>query len=128
MLVSHARAQSASIRADGAAARMQTLGACLLDLAGASDARLRAMLEEQAIAYVGAIRFSAEDQLADASLPGAWHDILRQWLKSPTLKLDRASLQESLAALQAVRTDAHNYGSTLLAWPRIWSYCRERFA
>jgi len=128
LLITHARAQMSSIRGDGAAARMRTLGACLLDLAAASDAKLRAMLEEQAIAYVGAMRFSAEEQLADSSLPVAWHEILRRWLDSSAFQLDRASLRASIVAPEQVRTEAQHYGRTLLAWPHLWDYCRERFA
>ena len=125
MLVTHARALLPAIRADGAAARMRTLGACLLDLAAAKDSKLRDMLDEQAIDYVARIRFSTEEQLADASLPVAWQALLQQWLRSPLLSLDAP--RPSLVAPEQVRTEAEHYGRTLLAWPQIWDHCRERF-
>jgi len=128
LLIRHAGALLPAIRAHGAAERMRTLGACLLDLAAANDSKLRDMLEEQAIDYVARIRFSAEEQLADSSLPVAWHDILLRWLGSPMFRLDSASLRASMLAPEAVRTEAEEYGRTLQAWPQIWDYCRERWA
>jgi hypothetical protein len=125
VLIRHAGALLPAIRADGATARMHTLGACLLDLAAASDSKLRDLLDEQAIDYVARIRFSTEEQLADASLPVAWQALLQQWLRSPLLRLD--AMRPPLVAPEQVRIEAEQYGRTLLAWPQIWDHCRERF-
>jgi hypothetical protein len=128
LLITHARAVLPAIRAEGGVERMRALGACLLDLAAADDGKLRDLLEEQAIEYVGRIRFSVQEQLTDSSLPGAWHELLQRWRQAPAFKLDRASLQASIVAPEQVRTEAQHYGRTLGAWPQIWSHCRERFA
>ena len=128
LLITHARAMSPAIRAEAAAERMRTLGACLLDLAAASDSTLRNLQEEQAIDYCGRIRFSIQEQLADSSLPVAWHAVLQQWLQGPAFRLDRSSLRASLVAPDAVRGEAQRYGRTLEVWPQIWNHCRERFA
>jgi hypothetical protein len=128
LLITHARALAPSIRGATAADRMRSLSACLLDLAAAPDRTLQGLLEEQAIAYAGRIRFSVEEQLADTSLPGAWHELLQRWLQAPAFALDRAALRASIVAPELVRTEAQHYGRTLAAWPQIWDHCRERFA
>jgi hypothetical protein len=46
----------------------------------------------------------------------------------PHLQLDAASLRASLPTPSIVRTMARDYGRALLAWPQLWSFCRERFA
>jgi hypothetical protein len=71
--------------------------------------------------------FGIREQLDDASLPGAWKDKIRGWLDSPTLKLDTASLEARIAPLESVRTISRAYGRALIAWPRLWTLCRERF-
>ncbi len=128
LLITHARALMPSIRAATAADRMRALSACLLDLAAAPDRTLCGLLEEQAIAYAGRIRFSVEEQLADASLPSAWHELLQRWLQAPAFALDRAALRACVVAPELVRAEAQHYGRTLAAWPQIWGHCRERFA
>jgi hypothetical protein len=126
MLITHSRAVQPSLRSPSPENRIRMLGACILDLATADDARLQSMLEEQALHYATAILFNIHDQLDDASLPPAWKDILRQWLVSPLFKLDRASLRALLADPREVRAEAMRFGKTLMVWPELWAYCRER--
>jgi hypothetical protein len=126
-LVMHARARRTAIAAENPPERMAGLGEMFRDLAEASDARIVAMLEEQSADYASEVRFGIHEQLDDATLPAAWKSTLRDWLGSRLLKLDAESLHASIAAPATVRALAREYGRTLLAWPRLWSHCRERF-
>lgn len=128
LLVTRARALSPALRAEGAAERMHALAAGLLDLAAAGEARLRDLLEEQAIEHASRILFSIQEQLGDASLPAAWHATLQAWQRSPALGLDRESLRSCVVAPEVARAKVQGYARRLAAWPRIWNYCRERFA
>ena len=127
LLWSRARESADSIVSERPEERMAMLGALYLDMAAAGDAELTAMLIAEAAEYTSGIVFGIQDQLDDASLPGAWKDTLRQWLDSPNLKLDTTSLRARIAPLAAVREMAHGYGRALIAWPRLWQLCRDRF-
>ena len=106
---------------------MSMLGALCLDLATASDAELTDIQIQHAAEYAARVHFGIEEQLSDPSLPAAWKDKLKQWLASPNYKLDPASLRARIAPNAAVRALAQGYGRALIAWPRLWSFCRERF-
>jgi hypothetical protein len=127
LLVSYARWRSASIRAEDPGERLATLGSMFVDLGGASDATVIGPLEEQAADHASRILFSMHEQLDDASVLEAWKDTLRQWLASPLLRVDAASLRKHVVSLDTVRSVARDYGRALIAWPRLWAYCRERF-
>jgi hypothetical protein len=127
LLVSYARWRSASIRAEDPAERLATLGSMFVDLGGASDATVIGLLEEQAADHASRILFSMHEQLDDASVQEAWKDTLREWLASPLLRIDAVSLRKHVVSLDTVRTVARDYGRALIAWPRLWAYCRERF-
>ena len=103
------------------------LGALYLDLAAASDAELTDMQIQHAAEYAAHVHFGIEEQLSDPSLPAAWKDKLKQWLASSNYKLDPASLRARITSIAEVRGLAQGYGRALLAWPRLWSFCRERF-
>ena len=126
-LVVHARARRAAIAAENPPERMARLGELFRDLGETGDARLIGMLEEQSADYASEILFGIHEQLDDATLPATWKSTLRDWLGSRLLKLDAESLRASIAAPATVRALAWEYGRTLLAWPRLWSHCRERF-
>ena len=127
LLISYAHRRSASIRADDPSERLATLGDMFVDLGGASRATLTALLEEQAADYVSRIVFSIHEQLDDSAVPAAWKEVLRAWLGSPALKLDAQSLRRHVVPLDPMRSLARGYGRTLIAWPRLWEHCRERF-
>ncbi len=127
LLISYAHRRSASIRAEDPSERLATLGGAFVELGGASDATLIALLEQQAADYVSRIVFSIHEQLDDAAVPAAWKDVLRAWLGSPALKLDAQSLRSHVVPLDSMRSLARDYGRTLIAWPRLWEHCRERF-
>ena len=127
LLWERARESADVIVGERAEERMAMLGALYEDLAGASDPELTSMLVGQAAEYTSRIVFGIREQLDDASLPGAWKDKIRSWLDSPTLKLDTASLEARIATLESVRTISRAYGRALIAWPRLWTLCRERF-
>ena len=127
LLVSYARWRSASIRAGDPAERLATLGSMFVDLGEASDATVMGLLEEQAADHASRILFSMHEQLDDASVPEAWKDTLREWLASPLLRVDAASLRKHVVSLDTVRAVASDYGRALIAWPRLWAYCRDRF-
>jgi hypothetical protein len=127
-LVEHARAHGRSIAAEDPVERMTRLGELFLDLARASDVTLDALLEEQALDYSSALLFGVREQLDAPTLPAAWKSALAEWLDSPTLKLDGASLRASIPAAATVRELAREYGHSLIAWPRLWSYRREQLS
>jgi hypothetical protein len=106
---------------------MARLGEMFRDLGETGDASVIAMLEEQSAEYASDILFGIHEQLDDATLPAAWKSTLRAWLGSPILKLDPESLRASIAPPATVRALAREYGRTLMAWPRLWAHCRERF-
>jgi hypothetical protein len=105
---------------------MAALGAIYLDIADASDATLGELLRERAAAWAAWQVDHLNQQLNDETLPAKWKDALRRWLKSPALQLDSASLDATICAPSAVRAIASEYGKVLIAWPRLWEYCRSR--
>jgi hypothetical protein len=127
LVVSYARWRSASIRAEDAAERLALLGSIFVDLGEASDATVIGLLEEQAADHASRILYNMHEQLDDASVPEAWKNTLRDWLASPLLRVDAASLRKHVVSLDTVRSVARDYGRALIAWPRLWAYCRERF-
>jgi hypothetical protein len=127
LLVAHVRASMPAIAAEHPAQRMSMLGALYLDLAAASDAELTDIQIQHAAEYAARVHFGIEEQLSDPSLPAAWKDALKRWLASPNYQLDPASLRARIAPNAAVRALAQGYGRALIAWPRLWSFCRERF-
>jgi len=127
LLLAHVRASMPAIVAERPGERMSMLGALCLDLATASDAELTDIQIQHAAEYAARVHFGIEEQLSDPSLPAAWKDKLKQWLASPNYKLDPASLRARIAPNAAVRALAQGYGRALIAWPRLWSFCRERF-
>jgi hypothetical protein len=97
----------------------------LVDLASASDATLHGMLEEQAANMAGRLAFRVNEQLDDQTTPGAWKEMLRPWLGSPLLQLDSSSLRRRRAPLDPLRSRARDFGRGLIAWPRLWAWCRD---
>ena len=124
-LIGYARLRSDSIRAREPAARLAALGAAFVDLAAAGDATLRDLLEEQAADRAGRLSFQVNAQLDDAATPAAWKQVLRQWLASPVLRLDSASLRQQPVPLDELRALSREFGRALSAWPRLWAHCRE---
>ncbi len=127
-LIQYAHRRCATLAADTVDGRMATLAACFLELGAASDAVLLELLAEQATGWVSWQVFNLNLQLADPTLPAAWKQALREWLDSPHLKLDAASVRASVPTPAIARTMARDYGRALIAWPQLWSFCRERFA
>jgi hypothetical protein len=127
LLVAHVRASMPAVVAERPGERMSMLGALCLDLAAASDAELTDLQIQHAAEYAARVHFGIEEQLGDPSLPAAWKDKLKQWLASPNYKLNPVSLRARIAPNAAVRALAQGYGRALIAWPRLWSFCRERF-
>jgi hypothetical protein len=124
-LIDYARKRSGSIRAADPAGRLSTLGAMFIDLASASDATLRGVIEEQAADMAGRLAFQINEQLGDNATPAGWKEVLRPWLASPLLQLDPASLAQRPAPLGSLRSVARDFGRALIAWPRLWAWCRE---
>jgi len=124
-LINYARARSPSIRAADPAARLSTLGAMFVDLASASDATLRSVIEEQAANTASRLSFAIDAELRDPAMPEAWKDVIRPWLGAPLLQLDSASLARRAAPLDRLRTVTREFGQTLIAWPRVWAWCRD---
>jgi hypothetical protein len=124
-LIEYARARFGSIRGDGPEERLLALGGAFSDLAAASDARLRSVIEEQAADVAGRLAFQVNEQLHDPATPPSWKDVLRPWLASSLLRLDRASLAARSGDPGVLRGRAREFGRALLAWPRLWAWCRE---
>jgi len=127
LLWDRAHTCAASVVAQRPADRMALLGALYVDLAAAGDAELTETLIGQAAEYVSRIVFGIHEQLDDPSLPSAWKDTLRRWHDSTNFRLDTASLRARIAPLDETRAMANAYGRALIAWPRLWQLCRERF-
>jgi hypothetical protein len=125
VLWERAHTSAASVIAESPAERLALLGVLFIDLAAAGDAELTEMLLAQAAEYASRIVFGIQEQLDDASLPDAWKQTLRRWLDSPNFRFDSASLRARIASLEEVRAMARSYGRTLIAWPRLWDFCRK---
>jgi hypothetical protein len=125
VLIDYARARAASIRAHDPAARLSVLGTFFVDLAAASDSTLYDLVAEQTADRASRLTFLVNEQLDDAAAPAAWKQVLRQWLPSPLLRLDSASLRPRALPLEELRMVARDFGRALIAWPWLWTHCRE---
>jgi hypothetical protein len=125
-LVLHARAHAPGISAEAPRERMIRLGEIFRDFGEASETTLVTALEDQAAEYASSVRFAIQEQLDDPALPETWKSVVRRWLASPILKIDKESLRAAIAPPAAVRAMAQEYGRTLAAWPQLWMHCRER--
>ena len=123
--IDYARARSPSLLGGDPASRLAALGAMLVDLASASDATLRGVIEEQAADMASRLAFQINEQLDDHTTPAAWKEMLSPWLASPLLQLDPVALQRRRVPLGPVRACAREFGRGLIAWPRLWGWCRE---
>jgi hypothetical protein len=106
--------------------RLAAAGALLLDLAAASDATLSELLLEHIEEAVSSVLFSIREQLDDAALPAGWKTRLAAWLEAPAFALDDASLRARAPTPEAMRKLLDVYGRSLLVWPQLWRFCRER--
>lgn len=125
VFIDYARARSPSLRAGDPAARLVALGAMLLDFASSSDTTLHSVIEEQAADMASRLAFQINEQLDDSATPVAWKEMLRPWLASPLLQIDPTSLLRRRPPPGPLRTRAREIGKTLIAWPRLWAWCRE---
>lgn len=105
---------------------LEAMAMLLLDLAAATEARLRDVLLQHAIETGGRALFLIQEQLDDATLPAAWRSALQPWLQSPALKPENA--HERILQPSAFRTLLEAYGQAMLAWPPLWNRSRERNA
>jgi hypothetical protein len=126
ILLEYARMRAASIQAGGPAERLAMVGAFFVDLAAASDTTLAGVVQEQEVSMAARLSFLVNEQLEDSATPESWKQVLRPWLASPVLRMGRESLA-STAHLARLRALARDYGRALIAWPRLWTHCRERF-
>jgi hypothetical protein len=124
-LIAYARGCAGSIRAQDPAARLRALGDSFVDLSAASDAKLGTLIVEQRAASASWRAYAVNEQLHDATTPETWKQVLRQWLGSPLLRLDAATLRQQTLPLDALRSRAREFGRALIAWPRLWAWCRE---
>jgi len=106
--------------------RLAAAGGLLLDLAAASDATLCELAIEHTEEAASGVLFSIREQLDNDALPAGWKKSLAAWLESPAFALDAASLRARAPAPQAIRALADAYGRSLLVWPQLWKFCRER--
>jgi hypothetical protein len=106
--------------------RLAAAGGLLLDLAAASDATLWELAIEHTEEAVSGVLFSTREQLDNNTLPAEWRKSLAAWLESPAFALDATSLRARAPAPQAIRALADAYGRSLLVWPQLWKFCRER--
>jgi len=119
--------RSVAVRAGDPASRLATLGAILVDLAAAGDATLRGLIEEHVVNRASRLAFRVNEQLDDAATPAEWKHVLREWQGSPMLSVDAGSLSQQTISLASLRAQARSFGRALIAWPRLWLHCRERF-
>ena len=103
--------------------RLAAMATLLLDLATATERRLREVLLHHAIDIGSRALFSIQEQLDDPALPAPWKSALAPWLRSPALAPD-AALSRALEPA-AVRALLEEYGRAMIAWPRLWHFCRE---
>jgi hypothetical protein len=125
LLASYAHRSSLSIHACDPAARLATLGEAFVDLGAASDATLHGVIEEHAADHARQVAFRVNEQLDDATTPEGWKQVLRQWVGSPLLRLDAEALRQQRLPPDELRTLARDFGRALIAWPRLWAWCRE---
>jgi hypothetical protein len=113
--------------AEAPEARLTAIGALLLDHAGMSNRVFAEALRAHAAEAGSRTLFAIAEQLADATLPAQWEELLVPWLKSPALAVDEASVAGRTLAPEAVRPLATAYGKAIHVWPQFWNFCRERF-
>jgi len=115
-----------SIVAESAEARLDAMGAMLLDYARMSDRALSDALRWHAADAGSRTLFAIAEQLDDATLPARWKALLAPWLESPAFAADEASIAGRTLAPEVVRPLADAYGRAMVAWPQLWQFCRER--
>jgi hypothetical protein len=126
-LLQIATSREQMIAAASPAARLAMLGSICLDTGSASDVVLRELLETTVRETAAYLTFAIHDQLDDASLPATWKDVLRNWLSSPVVRLDDASVRTQAPSIAGMRSLFTSYGRALHAWPQLWSWCRDRY-
>jgi hypothetical protein len=117
---------AAAVAAESPADRLAAIGSLLLDFAAATDARLTDSLRQHALAAGSQALFRIAEQLDDATLPAQWKTLLAPWLKSPSLAVDGASIEGRVLPPAVMRAHAEACGRAMLAWPKLWEFCRER--
>jgi len=127
LLLGYARLRSDYIKARDAATRLATVGTQLVDLAAAGDATLRELIEEDVATRASRLTFRVNEQLDDAATPAVWKESLRKWLVSPMLSVAPGLVRQQTVPFDSLRAQAREFGRALIAWPRLWSHCRERF-
>ena len=115
------------IVAESPEARLAAAAALLLDYARMSDAALAGALRDHAADAGSRTLFAIAEQLDDATLPARWKAQLVPWLTSPAFAVDRVSVAGRTLAPATVRPLAEACGAAMLAWPRLWKFCRERY-
>jgi hypothetical protein len=119
-LLDYLSERASAIASDAPEQRLGAIAAFLLDLSGASDARLAELLEAHVADTSTRVLFAIASRLDDARTPPAWKDELRPWQRSPALAVDVASIRRRIVAPASLRTLARNYGEALSAWPEVW--------
>jgi hypothetical protein len=117
---------AAAVAAESPAERLAAIGSLLLDFGAATDARLAETLRQHAAGAGSQALFRIAEQLDDPTLPAQWKTLLAPWLKSPALAVDRASIEGRVLSPAVIRAQAEAYGRAMLAWPKLWEFCRER--
>jgi len=115
-----------AVAAESPADRLAAIGSLLLDFAAATDARLGESLRQHATGAGSQALFKIAEQLDDPTLPAQWKALLAPWLKSPALAVDRASIEGRVLAPGVIRAQAEACGRAMLAWPKLWEFCREQ--
>jgi hypothetical protein len=124
VVLSHLTGHASDLAASSAEQRLAAMGTLLLDLAAASETRLRETLLQHTIETGSHALFLIHEQLDDATLPARWRSALEAWLQSPALKPDAAHAR--VVDLALIRTLLNAYGRAMISWPRLWNRCRER--
>jgi hypothetical protein len=119
--------RAAGIVAESPEARLAAVGALLLDYAQMSDSELSDALRDHAADAASRTLFAIAEQLDDATLPAQWKALLVPWLRSPAFAVDSISVAGRTLAPATVRPLAEACGRAMLAWPRLWEFCRERY-
>ena len=115
-----------NVMSDDHADRLRAIGAALVDLAGASEARLTELLEAQASDTASRVQFALANALDDPGVAAEWKALLRPWLASPSLSTQPSVVRERIASPAAVRELAQCYGAALAMWPLLWTWARDR--
>jgi len=99
----------------------------LVDLAEGGISRRRELIEEDVATRASRLTFRVNEQLDDATTPPVWKESLRKWLASPMLSVAPGLVSQQTVPFDSLRAQAREFGQALIAWPRLWSHCRERF-